>query len=94
MTLVRSARVRACVRAWVRGCVGAWVSGCACARVRGVDANQLKCYHENTELDTSPNANKAFEITKLAEQTKQKELQADIERQHAARTQMQMQRIC
>mmetsp|Transcript_51567 Transcript_51567/g.122659 ORF Transcript_51567/g.122659 Transcript_51567/m.122659 type:complete len:555 (-) Transcript_51567:67-1731(-) len=44
------------------------------------------------ELDTSPNASKAFEITKLAEQTKQRELQAEIERQHAQRAQMQIQR--
>lgn len=44
------------------------------------------------DLDSSPNASKAFEVTKLAEQTKQKELQAQIEQQQAARTQAQLQR--
>jgi len=44
------------------------------------------------ELDSSPNAAKAFEVTKLAEQTKQKELQAQIEQQQAQRTQAQLQR--
>mmetsp|Transcript_42501 Transcript_42501/g.77132 ORF Transcript_42501/g.77132 Transcript_42501/m.77132 type:complete len:553 (-) Transcript_42501:25-1683(-) len=44
------------------------------------------------DLENSPNAAKAYEITKLAEQTKQKEFQAEIEKQNAARTQMQIQR--
>lgn len=44
------------------------------------------------ELGNSPNASKAFELTKLAEQTKQKELQAEIEQQQSARAQAQLQR--
>mmetsp|Transcript_71176 Transcript_71176/g.230379 ORF Transcript_71176/g.230379 Transcript_71176/m.230379 type:complete len:568 (-) Transcript_71176:183-1886(-) len=44
------------------------------------------------DLDTSPNASKAFELTKLAEQTKQKELQAEIEQQTTLRAQAQLQR--
>eukprot|EP00435_Cladocopium_sp_Y103_P057743 s25_g20.t1 len=44
------------------------------------------------ELDTSPNAAKAFELTKLAEQTKQKELQLEIEQQTSMRTQAALQR--
>mmetsp|Transcript_81930 Transcript_81930/g.231935 ORF Transcript_81930/g.231935 Transcript_81930/m.231935 type:complete len:569 (-) Transcript_81930:117-1823(-) len=44
------------------------------------------------DLDTSPNATKAFELTKLAEQTKQKELQAEIEQQQTMRSQAQLQR--
>lgn len=43
------------------------------------------------ELDTSPNAAKAFEITKLAETNKQRELQAEIENQALQRAQAQMQ---
>jgi len=43
-------------------------------------------------LDTSPNASKAFELTKLAETTRQKELQAEIEGQEGARVQHQLQR--
>jgi len=44
------------------------------------------------EMDTSPNAAKAFELTKLAEMTKQKELQTEIEKQQSARSQAQLQR--
>merc|ERR1719401_2635604 len=44
------------------------------------------------ELDTSPNAAKAFELTKLAEISRQKELQAEIEGQQLARTQALLQR--
>lgn len=44
------------------------------------------------ELDTSPNAVKAFELTKLSEVSKQKELEAEIERQQTARVQAQLQR--
>jgi ATPase family AAA domain-containing protein 3A/B len=44
------------------------------------------------DLDTSPNAQKAFELTKVAEQTKQKELQVEIEQQQTARAQAQLQR--
>merc|ERR1719401_1249581 len=44
------------------------------------------------ELDTSPNAHKAFELTKVAEQTKQKELQVEIEQQQTLRAQAQLQR--
>lgn len=44
------------------------------------------------ELDTSPNAAKAFELTKVAELTKQKELQVEIEQQQTARAQHQLQR--
>merc|ERR1719424_1356881 len=44
------------------------------------------------ELDNSPNASKAFELTKIAETTKQKELQTEIEQQQTARAQAQLQR--
>lgn len=44
------------------------------------------------DLDTSPNATKAFELTKLAETTKQKEIQAEIEQQQTMRAQAQLQR--
>jgi len=44
------------------------------------------------ELDQSPNASKAFELTKLAEGTKQKELQNEIEQQQTMRAQAQLQR--
>lgn len=44
------------------------------------------------ELDTSPNASKAFELTKLAEISKQKELQAEIEQQQSQRAQAQLAR--
>jgi len=44
------------------------------------------------DLDSSPNASKAFELTKLAETTKQKELQNEIEQQQTARAQAQLQR--
>lgn len=44
------------------------------------------------ELDSSPNATKAFELTKLSETTKQKELQAEIEQQQTLRAQAQLQR--
>jgi len=44
------------------------------------------------ELDQSPNATKAFELTKLAETTKQKEMQNDIEQQQTARAQAMLQR--
>jgi len=44
------------------------------------------------DLDTSPNAQKAFELTKLAEQTKQKEMQSEIEQQQTARQQAMLQR--
>eukprot|EP00928_Gymnodinium_smaydae_P088478 TRINITY_DN72560_c0_g1_i1.p1 TRINITY_DN72560_c0_g1~~TRINITY_DN72560_c0_g1_i1.p1 ORF type:complete len:564 (+),score=152.12 TRINITY_DN72560_c0_g1_i1:97-1788(+) len=44
------------------------------------------------ELDNSPNAKKAFELTREAEKTKQKELQAEIENQQALRAQAQAQR--
>jgi len=44
------------------------------------------------ELDTSPNAAKAFELTKLAEQTKQKELQSESEQLQTQRAQAQLQR--
>jgi len=44
------------------------------------------------ELDSSPNAGKAFELTKLAEMSRQKELQAEIEGQQMARAQAQLQR--
>ncbi|CAE8687605.1 unnamed protein product, partial [Polarella glacialis] len=44
------------------------------------------------DLDTSPNAIKAFELTKLAETTKQKELSAEIEQQQTLRAQAQLQR--
>jgi len=44
------------------------------------------------DLDNSPNAEKAFDLTKLAEQTKHKEVQKDIEQQHTMRAQAQLQR--
>merc|ERR1719316_1728495 len=44
------------------------------------------------DLDNSPNAAKAFELTKLAETTKQKELQTEIEQQQTARAQAALQR--
>ena len=44
------------------------------------------------ELEASPNASKAYELTKLAEITKQKEVQAEIEQHHNARVQAQLQR--
>lgn len=44
------------------------------------------------ELDSSPNAGKAFELTKLAEITKQKEMQAEVEQQQTLRAQAQLQR--
>jgi len=44
------------------------------------------------ELDTSPNAGRAFELTKLAEQSKQKQFQAEIESQQLARAQALLQR--
>merc|ERR1719316_1360875 len=44
------------------------------------------------DLDNSPNAAKAFELTKLAETTKQKELQTEIEQQQTMRAQAQLQR--
>lgn len=44
------------------------------------------------DLDQSPNASKAFELTKLAETTKQKELQTEIEQQQTMRAQAQLQR--
>lgn len=44
------------------------------------------------ELDSSPNASKAFEIIKLQEQSKQKEYQTEIERAQTQRTQMGLQR--
>jgi len=44
------------------------------------------------DLDSSPNASKAFELTKIAETTKQKELQNEIEQQQTARAQAQLQR--
>ncbi len=44
------------------------------------------------ELDTSPNSSKAFEVIKMQEQTKQKELQRDIERQVTERQQLGLQR--
>jgi len=43
------------------------------------------------ELDTSPNAAKAFELTKMSETTKQKELQAEIEQHQTLRAQAKMQ---
>lgn len=43
------------------------------------------------ELEASPNASKAFELTKQAELTKQKELQAQIESQQALRAQAALQ---
>jgi len=43
-------------------------------------------------LDQSPNASKAFELTKLAETTKQKEVQNEIEQQQTQRAQHQLQR--
>lgn len=44
------------------------------------------------ELGTSANAGKAFELIKLAEVTKQKEMQAEIEQQQTMRAQAQLQR--
>lgn len=44
------------------------------------------------ELDSSPNAAKAFELTKLAETTKQKEYLTEIEQQQTARAQANLQR--
>lgn len=44
------------------------------------------------EIGESPNANKAFELTKAAEVTKQKELQAQIEGQQTQRQQAALQR--
>jgi ATPase family AAA domain-containing protein 3A/B len=44
------------------------------------------------DLDQSPNASKAFELTKLAEVSKQKELQQEIEQQQTMRAQAQLQR--
>eukprot|EP00927_Polykrikos_kofoidii_P085281 TRINITY_DN923_c0_g1_i1.p1 TRINITY_DN923_c0_g1~~TRINITY_DN923_c0_g1_i1.p1 ORF type:complete len:558 (-),score=122.39 TRINITY_DN923_c0_g1_i1:149-1822(-) len=44
------------------------------------------------ELDTSPNANKAFELAKLAELTKQKEHQVEIEQQQTQRNHLQTQK--
>jgi ATPase family AAA domain-containing protein 3A/B len=44
------------------------------------------------ELDTSPNSSKAFEIIKLQESTKQKEIQRDIEKQITERQQLGLQR--
>merc|ERR1719265_1346102 len=44
------------------------------------------------ELGQSPNAQKAFELTKMQELTKQKEVQAEIEQQQTMRAQAQMQR--
>lgn len=44
------------------------------------------------ELDASPNANKAFELTKIAEQTRQQEIQKEIEGQQTARAQMNLNR--
>eukprot|EP00921_Rhytidocystis_pertsovi_P015317 GHVQ01024395.1.p1 GENE.GHVQ01024395.1~~GHVQ01024395.1.p1 ORF type:complete len:578 (-),score=87.83 GHVQ01024395.1:2030-3763(-) len=44
------------------------------------------------ELDTSPNAGKAFEITKLQEITKQKEIQKNIEEYSVRRAQAQSER--
>ncbi|KAF4663252.1 ATPase, AAA [Perkinsus olseni] len=44
------------------------------------------------ELDSSPNATKAFEIIKLQEQSKQKEFQTEIEKSQTQRTQMGLQR--
>mmetsp|Transcript_7638 Transcript_7638/g.14885 ORF Transcript_7638/g.14885 Transcript_7638/m.14885 type:complete len:591 (+) Transcript_7638:166-1938(+) len=43
------------------------------------------------DLDASPNANKAFEITKLQEHTRQKELNKETEQMAAARAQAQAQ---
>ena len=44
------------------------------------------------ELDSSPNAVKAFDIIKLQEQTKQREIQAQIERQMTERQQLGLQK--
>ena len=44
------------------------------------------------ELDSSPNSSKAFEIIKLQEQSKQKEIQREIERQITERQQLGLQR--
>ena len=45
------------------------------------------------ELDSSPNASKAFEVIRIQEQTKQKELQAQIEQTQTQRQQFGLQRI-
>ncbi|CDI78073.1 ATPase, AAA family domain-containing protein, putative [Eimeria acervulina] len=44
------------------------------------------------ELDSSPNAARAFEVIKLQEMTKQKELQKEMEQIAAARAQAQTER--
>ena len=44
------------------------------------------------ELDQSANAARAFEITKVQEQTKQKEFQAQIEKEQSARAEMNLRR--
>ena len=44
------------------------------------------------DMDSSPNATKAFEITKLQEQTKQKELQSQMEQSKTAREQVSLQK--
>ena len=44
------------------------------------------------DLDSSPNASKAFEVIKLQEQTKQKEIQMEIEKQVTERQQLGLQR--
>lgn len=44
------------------------------------------------DLDASPNATRAFEITKLQELTRQKELEKDMEQLQTARHQMQAER--
>eukprot|EP00811_Abedinium_folium_P015848 NODE_2479_length_2204_cov_9.479056.p1 GENE.NODE_2479_length_2204_cov_9.479056~~NODE_2479_length_2204_cov_9.479056.p1 ORF type:complete len:571 (+),score=244.09 NODE_2479_length_2204_cov_9.479056:140-1852(+) len=44
------------------------------------------------DLDSSPNATKAFELTKQQEVTKQKQIQLDIENQQAQRAQAQLNR--
>merc|ERR1719265_18077 len=44
------------------------------------------------EMGASPNANKAFEVRKMQETTKQKEFQAEIEKQQNARAQALLQR--
>lgn len=50
---------------------------------RGVKALQ--------DLEQSPNASQAFELTKLSEQTKEKEAQKAVEQQHVARAQGELQ---
>lgn len=44
------------------------------------------------DLDSSPNATKAFEVTKLQEITKQKEIMRDMEQVQQAKAQMQVER--